>query len=317
MSGLAILAIVPTHSLDPSWVPSDARLITSNAFAAVVTSLPDEGFFEKSRTQLAPWLLAGQRIVEQMLTFTPVLPVTFGTVVNDDEAVHCILIAGQYLFEQALVTLGNRIEFDLIVRWDVQQAVREALTDSKLAEQLSTSRPEEERRAAGDELMRRIEVHRDSVSCLILEKLGPLVTKAITIPATEPEVVVSVALLLDPSSVEAVENALEAIDATFSEKITLNFRIVGPLAPYSFASIDINLPKPNEIESARAVLKVKEAATTEEIKAAYYQIVRQVHPDVVGAAVGNQTTLMTGLTEAYQILCASHMPVTLRHHQAT
>jgi len=315
MNELAILAIIPAHSLDLGRVPSEARVITSGAFAAVVICPPDGGLFGRSRAQLAPWLLIGQRIVEQILACTPVLPVTFGTVADDDGAVRRILNDGRSLFEQAFATLGKRIEFDLAVRWDVQQAVREVLTDTGFAAQLAASRPEEERHVAGEELMRRVHHRRDGISRLILDTLGPLAAETIATPPSDPDLVVSVALLLEPSSVEAVENAMKAMDAAFSGKIDLDFRIVGPMAPYSFTSIHVNLPQPGEIERARTVLGVEEAAPVEEIKAAYYRIIRQVHPDIAGPTMSDKGAALAGLTEAYETLCAGHMSVSLRHHR--
>jgi hypothetical protein len=314
MSGLAVLAIMQTERLDKGVVPRDARAVVCGALTAVVMSPPAGGLRGRSRSELAPWLLSAQRIVETVMAFAPVLPVSFGTIADDDAMVRRILAEGATLFEQAFKEMGERIEIDISVLWDVQTVVREVAQTGDLAARLAATNTESVRRGAGEELMHEIQRRRAAVGSRIAEALQPLAADSIATVPPEPEAVIDLALLLDRDGVEALESMLGELDEAFSGG--LSFRMVGPMAPYSFTSVQIDMPRSGEVEAAQALLGVGVLASDEEIKKAYYQAARQNHPDLPGNALEGSGKSMAALAASYEMLRQRDLSVSLHRRGA-
>jgi hypothetical protein len=314
MSGLAILAVIQTERLDKGVVPRDARAVVCGALTAVVMSPPAGGLRGRSRSELAPWLLSAQRIVETVMVFAPVLPVSFGTIADDDAMVRRILAEGATLFEQAFKEMGERIEIDISVLWDVQAMVREVAQTGDLAARLAAANTESVRRGAGEELMHEIQRRRAAVGSRIAEALQPLAADSIATVPPEPEAVIDLALLLDRDAVEVLESMLGELDEAFSGG--LSFRMVGPMAPYSFTSVQIDMPRSGEVEAAQALLGVGVLASDEEIKKAYYQAARQNHPDLPSNALEDSGKSMAALAASYEMLRQRDLSVSLHRRGA-
>lgn len=313
MSELAILAVVPAECLGSRKLPPDARTIALGGFAAVLSKPPKEGIRGRPRSELAPWLLTGQRIVESVMDFAPVLPVTFGTVATNDGIVRGFLTEGQPLFKQAFAVLGDQIEMDVSVRWDMHQVVREIAMDGDLTSRLATAGTDGEKQAAGQELAGLVQQRRDCFGNHILNAVSPLASDVIPTVPPEPEAVVNVALLLDRNAIGGLEGVLDTLDGFFSGR--LSFRMVGPMAPYSFATIHVHFPQPDEVNRARAVLDVAGFASAEEIKTAYRSAVRRIHPDLTSAK--GEVAEMVALVDAYETLRDNRISVSLRRNGAT
>lgn len=309
MSGLGMLAIVQTERLDIGVLPPEARAVVDGPFTVVGMIPPSGGMRGRSRSELAPWLLAAQRIVESVMTCAPVLPVSFGTIADDDATVQRILAEGHELFDQAFAELGERIEIDLSVLWNVQTIVREVAQTGDLAARLAAGNTEAVRRGAGEELMREIQIRREKLGSSILDMLRPLVADCIATAPAEPEAVVNLALLLDRDAMDTLESALVELDERFSGG--LSFRMVGPMAPYSFASVHIHQPLADEVERAQALLGVGVSASDEEVRSAYYQAARRSHPDLDSDAAEDLTAAMATLAASYQTLRQRALSVSL------
>jgi DnaJ-class molecular chaperone len=89
--------------------------------------------------------------------------------------------------------------------------------------------------------------------------------------------ITNLAFLITKSKKEDFEKEVEQLDKKFTGKI--NFRLVGPLPPYSFATFEIKKITPEEIFYAKAVLGIIEDPRPEEVKQAYYAMAQKLHPD--------------------------------------
>ena len=70
---------------------------------------------------------------------------------------------------------------------------------------------------------------------------------------------------------------LKKLDEEYKQKA--NFRCVGPLPPYSFATCQLKKVGYDEIDEARKLLGLGERTSLEEIKESYRQFAQVNHPD--------------------------------------
>jgi len=116
-------------------------------------------------------------------------------------------------------------------------------------------------------------------------------------------VVANLAFLLPSARQAEFDQRIEALDARLGGE--LDFKIVGPLPAHSFSTVEVVRISPDDVAWAQALLEVGDAATAEEIRAAFMRQARQVHPD---AAPDNPMAAQqfAAINEANQLLRHYH-----------
>lgn len=307
-----VYAIVPTPSAvgeQFAAAPPAGRLgtISAGPFAAVVGDGVRPGGPGQTREQLAPQLLAHQRTIEQIMRAGPLLPVKFGTFAAGEGDVRVILERGEAAFGAAFDRLGGGIQMELLVKWDL----RSVLAELSGAEAIVTLKRRLEREgAAGDPAARAefgklvkdaVEERRATLAASLLEQLTPMAEDVIVYPSTADQVVLHLVLLMKMADVEAFYRSLEALDAAHGGRLT--FRCIGPSAPYSFATVEIQLGDPAASARARQLLAVEQGASAADVRAAYRRLAKSLHPDLAGAGADDGAR-MAELTAAYHVLTA-------------
>ena len=59
----------------------------------------------------------------------------------------------------------------------------------------------------------------------------------------------------------------------------INFRIIGPLPPYSFQTLEIRSMDYDLLNEARKTLELEEETTVQEIREVYWKLTKKFHPD--------------------------------------
>jgi len=136
-------------------------------------------------------------------------------------------------------------------------------------------------------------------------------------PLMDDSMVANVALLVDEAGRQSLDWRLEALDGEYTrgERKTpgntpLTFRCVGPLPPFSFASVEVQTLPYEVVDAARRYLGLGETTTPDEIRRAYHRLASQMHPDR-NPNLPEAEARMTELTRAYQLLTAyadAHAP---------
>lgn len=287
--------------------PASGRLwtITAGPVAAVVGDGPNVESQGRSREDLVLPLLAHQKTIEQIMQATPVLPVKFGTFVPDEASVRAILERGGPAFGAAFDRLDGCAQVEILVKWDVKAvfaeiANEEAIAGLKKRLELNVGAPEEITRIAlGGLVKESLERRRAALAATLSEALRAVAVDAIAYPVTADQVVLHLVLLMKADEMVALDRCLEALDAAHDGQLTC--RCVGPLAPYSFATVEIEIVGATTLTQAMRLLDVGPTASTAEVRAAYRRAAKNVHPDATGAGVGGSAG-MVALTEAYRIL---------------
>jgi len=133
----------------------------------------------------------------------------------------------------------------------------------------------------------------------MLSSLREITSDLVINPPMDDSMVANTALLVDKAGREALDQRLELLDKEFDGQ--LHLRCVGPLPPYSFATVEVQVPSSQEILKARLQLGLGEAATTVEIRQAYRELASQLHPDH-NSEDPQAEARMSALIRAYKLL---------------
>jgi hypothetical protein len=311
MSRIYVYAVVPAverQRFDVAGVwPAEpqVRTIRGNALAAVVGTAPPIDFRALSRDDAVHYLLAHQRVVESVMRSSAALPVKFGTTLPDEAAVVRMLARGAPVLAAPLAEHSQHFQVELIVSWSIDDILREVAAEEpvvRLKAQIAAQAggaTSDQRLAIGKLVKDSIDRRRESCRSRIVTTVRSVVADLVENAVMDDRMVANLALLLPQGASDALDRRLAELDQEFGSR--LNFRCIGPLPPYSFATVEVSLPSFEAIDRARRALSLGETAGLAEIKFAYRQQIRQVHPDLI-AAVPADEGRASKLTDAYKIL---------------
>jgi len=300
-----------------------------NAGLAVVTSSVDEpNFLGMSREQVLRRLTEHQRVVETVMRDYPVLPVKFGTILSDETHLHNLLAQGAELFNRELLRIAGTFQIEVVVLWELSKVfatISEEPTITELKARI-VNRPAEEtmaeRVALGQAVQAALADRRAKLRTHVIQHLQDLALDMVINPSMDDSMVVNLALLVQETQQQALNDRLRTLDESLadfssqgmpiqnisSEPATLDpipytIRCVGPLPPYSFASVEIQPFSFAAIDEARRLLELDTLVTESSIKRSYRLHAVLEHPD------HNQDDMdaerrMAALARAYKLLCA-------------
>jgi hypothetical protein len=311
MAETYVYVVIPTTEqgfFDVAGVDDDhdeVYAVQNHDMAAVVSASPLADYQGLKRDQAVRYLLAHQRVVETVMHDFPVLPARFGTVLPDESWVHRLLVQGGDLLRTTLEGLAGRVQMEVVVLWSLQQVFQEIGQEAHIArlkEEIRSRPPEQtltERQAVGHMVQAALEQRRGDLRDHVICPLRELALDLVINPIMDDSMVANVALLLDQAGREALDRQLELLDQRFQGRLL--FRCVGPLPPYSFATVDVQVPSFEAVDTARHLLGLGEMAVTGEIKRAYRRLASQLHPDHNRQDPAAEAR-MTELVEAYRLL---------------
>lgn len=272
--------------------------------AAVVSSSPLADYRGLKRDQAARYLVAHQRVVETVMQAFPVLPVKFGTVLPGEAWVRRLLAQGERLFRSSLERLAGWVQMEVVVLWNLQEVFQEIGQEESIVQlkAQTAERPSEDKRIAiGRMVQASLERRRAALRGRLLPSLREVAPDLLVNPLMDDSMVANVALLVDGAGNAALDQRLALLDEEFGGRLT--FRCVGPLPPYSFATVEVQTPSFEAVDEARRRLGLGETATPGEIKQAYRRLAGRLHPDH-NPEDAEAETRMAELARAYRLLTA-------------
>ncbi len=91
------------------------------------------------------------------------------------------------------------------------------------------------------------------------------------------EMIFNAAFLLEKKNEEFFTQTVHSLDHKLENAV--NFRVVGPLPPYSFSTILLERIDPDRIEEAKKIFGLKGEITDKIVRDAYHQLAQKCHPD--------------------------------------
>lgn len=279
--------------------------------AVLVSPAPIQSYNSMGRERVLRYLFAHQAVIEKVMERLAAIPVKFGTTARDGAEARKILENGAPRLKAALEAMEGKIELDVAAQWKDLNAVlwqigEEPEINRQKASVLARLPQEatQERIRIGQMVKARLDEMREERAAEILEALKPLARDLCPHVLPDDRMILNTALLVDRAKEGEVTETLERLNSGFGGCI--DFRCVGPLPPYSFATVEIKTFDVETVERARGLLRLKEDAGLEEIREAYRRLVRQCHPDLAFQPIGNASADATGtfeaVTQAYRLL---------------
>ena len=243
--------------------------VAHEGLACVVSDYAGGNFDLMSKEELARCLMTHQVVVEQVMRKHQVLPLKFGTVLATSDEVHALLVQGHPQFFLTLLWIQDKVEVEVVSTWAGGQVIEGNGADLEMLPAGEPLPPE------------RVEVSKTQRRQTYLERMiGFLKPVSIDIqphPFNSGRMAVSVAFLVDEASLDAFHGRIKQLNALSYNQI--DFQVVGPLPPYSFATVEVNRPSPEAIDEAKQLLNLSEVVGEVEVRKAYRRLAAEVGSD--------------------------------------
>jgi hypothetical protein len=215
--------------------PAKVDVIREGDIAALVSAVPTDEPLGKPEC-----LQAHARLLDGTAAVSPVLPMRFGAVMTDADAVAEELLRNNHdEFADALHALEGHAEYIIKGRYDEAAILGEVLSESQQARQLreqirdkSEDAARDSRLALGELVTNAIEVKRNADTKAVLKDIKGLAKQVNNREPTHELDAVHVALLAEVERQGELERAVEKLGEHWRGRVEL--RLLGPLAAYDF-----------------------------------------------------------------------------------
>lgn len=221
--------------------PGKVRIVRGGDIAALVSDVPADGSIGSARD-----LAAHKDILDASASAVPVLPMRFGAVLADDQAVADDLLAANHdAFAEALAELEGRVQYVVKGRYHERVLVREVLAENRDAARLREAirqagdrATDEARIRLGEMIDNAVAAKREQEARTLADRLdGHYEASVLREPRHERDAIYA-ALLVKISQSEELSQAIDDLAAEWRERMVL--RLLGPMAAYDF----VGMPEP-------------------------------------------------------------------------
>jgi len=261
-----------------------AYLVPYRDIALVVKESPPINYASLPKDILVRHLANHQSLIEGIMKECTAVPIKFGTSAMDDGELLEILESGYPCFKNAIDSMAGKVEVDLIALWnDLDSTLRELGERDEIRrfkEEIATACQEELRKAAielGKMVRVALEEENGRVGNEILFALKEHHLEQRIREHFDDRMLLNVAFLVEREKKNALDEQIEGLDKRYCGRI--NFRVVGPLPPHSFNTLEICIIGAGEIEEAMNIIGVVPGDDKDEVRKAYRKQLRKYHPD--------------------------------------
>lgn len=251
---------------------------------AVVSKSPFMVYDSLAKEKTVKDLVTHQLVIEKVMERFTVIPVKFGTMVVTIDEVIKFMEKGYFVLRNALRKMEGKIELDVVASWQLPKILAAIYRHSKRIKNKQkeitlrgAKATTEDKIALGKLVEQVLKTRKSGYSRLILQTLEKDAEDVCLHDLANDEMVFNAAFLIKAANKERFNKILDKLDQRFED--TLNFRLVGPLPPYSFSTILFKRISQQEVEEAKKTLGLNGELTDKLINHAYRQLAKEYHPD--------------------------------------
>ena len=266
---------------------SEVATVMLNNLAAIVSDSPWKVYKSVAKEETVKDLVTHQFVIEKVMEKFTIVPVKFGTMLESEDEVSNFLEKGYFLLRNMLRQMEGKIELDIVASWKLPQAAaslyrRSSLIKRKQAEIVAKGDKAtlEDKVALGKLVERALNSQKARLRKLIAETLKRETVDVCSHELINENMVFNAAFLVEKQNEEFFNKSVNLLDQKLED--TLNFRLVGPLPPYSFATVVIESMDSREVEEAKKTLGLNGDITAKTVSDAYRRLALEFHPDKQG-----------------------------------
>lgn len=251
---------------------------------ALISDVPLKPFSMLPRDTVIRHLVSYQSVLEKAMADLPVIPLRFGTLVGSVEAVACILENGYEQVDQYLKEMIDKIEIDVTAVWrDMSIAMKdigeneEILALKKTCDGMSAGDDVTARVAVGKAVKSVLDRKKETMAQKIRDGLLPLSERHLLLDVLDDAMILNLAVLINRSAYHRFEGRVVDLDREFED--TVDFKLLGPLPPHGFCTLEVRTCDFRTIDGARKALCLGERVSADQIRKAYKEMVMTCHPD--------------------------------------
>jgi hypothetical protein len=260
------------------------HVIAYRDIAIVAKDSPSMDYTFIPKEALIRMLSSHQAVTEEIGRGCTAIPLKFGTMARDGRDVREMLEMGYMGFKRAIEEMEGKVEVDVMGLWrDMAPVLKEIGEREEIRrfKERVQAMPSDEFRNMAVELGRMVKTALDRENAGIrdgmIEGLRGYTHDVKVRAPLDDRMAMNVAFLIEREGVRKLNERVEEADRIYGGKI--EFRLVGPLPPYSFSTLEVKRIKAREIEEAVRILGLGKEAGRDEVKGAYRRLLHLFHPD--------------------------------------
>ncbi len=266
----------------------DVYSIPYQDISAVVKDVPFAAYSATSdRELIIRYLTEHQSVIEGIMKASTVIPVKFGTIARDEEEIMEILDIGYPRFKNAIEAMDGKIQVEVLALWNNLDEVIKVIgenKDIKMFKEEAALKPSNEFQSCAIELGRMVKRALDEetgrIRDEILDGLKGYAPGIRTHDLMDDRMIMNMAFLIERGNIHKLYEEIDSMNERYGGDV--NFRIIGPLPPYSFSQMEIKRIDIHEIDKAMDVMRISRGSilpAENEIRVAYRIMLKGFHPD--------------------------------------
>jgi len=262
----------------------DIIFVPYRDIAAAVSNTHLINFDKFDKKELTQFIAAHDQVNVDLMKKHNVIPMRFGMVAESTEEIRNILAKAYIQFKTALERIGGKAEFVVQVFWNEKNMLEKIVQENTEIQELKKETESKgkilgfsSKMKLGKRIFEAIEARRKEYTKDILGSLATYFPNFSAGKLLDKEMLMNHSFLIDAAEESALASRLDQLAEKYKDE--LKFKYIGPMAPYSFAVINLSLGNFDLVDNARKVFGLGELAAFPEIKKTYYKLAGQHHPD--------------------------------------
>ena len=262
----------------------DIIFIPLRDIAATVSNIHLINFDNLDKHELTQLVATHERVNSDLMKKHDVIPMRFGMVAENTEEIRHILAKAYIQFKTALEKIAGKAEFVVQVFWNekntLENIVEENIAIQKLKKEVETKGKIlgfSSKMKLGRAIFEAIEAYRKEYTADILRYLAVSFPDFSASKLLDKEMIMNYSFLISKTEESALELQLNKLAEKYKD--ALKFKYIGPMAPYSFAVINLGVGNFDLVDNARKTLGLGESAAFLEIRNIYHKLAAEHHPD--------------------------------------
>jgi len=309
-----IYCIIENKRVDYNNLPliNDLDEITYRDIAAVVKQIDTKSIDELrlNNDLLRNWLASYQQANIDMFNNHTILPLRFGTIVDQKEDIEDFLASNYIHIKWALDRLKEKAEITVQLSWDLNSVLQEISQDKQcLNKHQFVTDQRQDNASQSINLADKVEIGKLLFAIANAKKkeiLESVHQKLLIVSldfsdgrVIDEQIIMNRSYLIEKSSEGLFDESMAELAK--ENKFYFSFKYIGPLPPYSFAPVEFKQGNFELIDNARKTLLLPEQANYKEIKTSYRSLSMKYHPDKNSVAQQSSEHFRE-INNAYKIL---------------